>query len=61
MTKTNKVNKTNKGFKQWLLDNGYTQTIGTPVDSNSGLTDYYDGETGLHKTSTLILEYLGIN
>ncbi len=61
MTKTNKVTKTNKGFKQWLLDNGYTQTIGTPVDSNSGLTDYYKGKTRLHKTSTLIFEYLGIN
>ncbi len=53
--------KTNKGFKQWLLDNGYTQTIGTPVDSNSGLTDYYHGKTRLHKTLTLILEYLDIN
>ena len=61
MNNSFKVTKTNKGFKQWLLDHGYTQTIGTPVDSNSGLTDYYNGKTRLHKTSTLILEYLGIN
>ena len=43
-------------FKQWLTDNNYTPTIGTPRD-NIGLPDYHLKNNKLFNTLSLCIEY----
>lgn len=44
-------------FKQWLINNNYRPTIGTPRCEYSGLPDYHTKEGKLYNTIKLAIRW----